>query len=96
MLQRCALSKFEMGQMIKTSVLRVRVIECPSTPEQSVFLAIHSNLMEVHRMLATYTVRVRNNHLEIRIAGFTWEYARSLAEKTFKARTPRRLKKDLR
>ena len=24
-------------------------------------------------MLATYTVRVRNNHLEIKIAGFTWE-----------------------
>ena len=47
-------------------------------------------------MLATYKVRVRNNHLEIGIAGSNWEYARSLAEKTFTARTPRRLKKDSR
>ena len=47
-------------------------------------------------MLATYTVRMRNNHLEIRIAGSNWENARSLAEKTFTAKTPRRLKKDSR
>ena len=52
-------------QMVKTRVkVETRVIKLCSD-----FYAFHSFLVESKRMLATYMRRMRNNNLEIKIAG---------------------------
>ena len=56
-------------QMVKTRVIKFRVIEGPNERDQIAFYAFHSFLVESKRMLATYMRRMRNNNLEIRIAG---------------------------
>ena len=55
--------------MVKKSVIRLRVIEGPNARDQlrSVY-SIHSS-WKSKRMLATYMRRMRNDNLEIRIAG---------------------------
>ena len=50
--------------MVKTRVIRLREIEGPNARDHS----IHSK-WETKRKLATYMRRMRNNNLEIRIAG---------------------------
>ena len=53
----CALRKFHV------------IIGWSNTRDQIAFCAFHSFLMGVKRMLTTYMRRMRNNNLEIRIAG---------------------------
>ena len=60
--------------MVKTRVIRLRVIEGPNARDQIVFCAFHSFLVEVQTnagywLHTLYMRRVRNNSLEIRIAG---------------------------
>ena len=50
------------------SVIRLREIEGPKARDQIVFCAFHS-FFKTKRMLAKYIRRMRNNNLEIRIAG---------------------------
>ena len=59
-------------QIIKTRVIGLRVIEGPNARYQIAFSACHSFLVEdwkFKRILATYMRHLRNNNLEIRIAG---------------------------
>ena len=59
LLQRCASRKFYVTD-VKTRVIKVRSVD-----------SIHSQ-WKSKRMLATYMRRMRNNNLEIRIAGFSF------------------------
>ena len=65
LLHRCALRNFHVTDS-QTHVIRLRVIEGPKTRDQIAFCAFHSFSK---RMLATYMRRMRNNKLEVRIAG---------------------------
>ena len=54
--------------MVKTRVVRSRVIEGPNARDQIVFCAFHSFLVEVQTKAAYMYMRwVRNNNLDIRI-----------------------------
>ena len=56
--------------MVKTRVVRLRVIEGPNARDQIVFCAFHSFLVEVQTKADyMYMWCVRNNNLDIRIAG---------------------------
>ena len=55
--------------MVKTHVIRLRGVEGRNVPDQIAFsCAFHSFLVEV-QLLSTCMRRMRNNNLEIRIAG---------------------------
>ena len=53
--------------MVKTWVIRLRVMDSSNTSDQIAFCAFHSFLVEVQTKV--YMRRMRNNNLEIRIAG---------------------------
>ena len=55
-------------QMVKTHVIRLRVIEGPNACDQSAVCAFHTFLVEV-QTIAGYMQRMHNNNLEIRIVG---------------------------
>ena len=55
--------------MVKTRVIRLRVIEGSNACDQIAFCAFHTFLVKSKRMLASYMRRMRINNLEIRIAG---------------------------
>ena len=56
--------------MLKTGVIRLRVIEDPDARDQIAFCAFPSLLVEVQTNAGyIYMRRMRNNNLEIRIAG---------------------------
>ena len=54
--------------MVKTSVIRLRVIEGPHVHDQSVLCAFHTFLVEVQTNVG-YMQQMHNNNLEIGIAG---------------------------
>ena len=58
--------------MVKTCVIRLRVIEGPNARDQ--LRSVHSNhsLWKSKRMLATYMRRMRNDNLETTIAGSSY------------------------
>ena len=66
MLQHCALRKFHVSDgQNKTCVIRLRRVEGRNARDQiAFFLSAKSK-----RILATYMRRMRNDNLEIRIAG---------------------------
>ena len=55
-------------QIVKTRVIILRVRANPNARDQIAFCAFHSFLVEVQTN-AVYMRRMRNNNLEIRIAG---------------------------
>ena len=66
LLQHCALSKFHVSDGLnKTRVIRLRGVEGRNARDQIAFFRSAKS----KRMLATYMRRMRNDNLEIRIAG---------------------------
>ena len=56
--------------MVKTRVIRLRGVEGRDARDQITFCAFHSFLVEVQTNAGyTYMRRMRNNNLDIRIAG---------------------------
>ena len=55
--------------MVKTQVIRLRRVEGRNTRNQVAFFAFHSFLVEVQTNAEYIHVHMRNNNLEIRIAG---------------------------
>ena len=67
LLHRCGLRKFNWWQIVKTRLIRLRVIEGPNSRDEIAFLAFHSFWVKSKWMLATYRRRICINSLEIRI-----------------------------
>ena len=62
LLQRCDLRKF-MWEMVKTRVIRLRVIKGPNARDQIVFCALNSALEVVQTKLAKYVPSMRSSNL---------------------------------
>ena len=72
-------------------MIKLRVIEGPNARDQIAFCAFHSLLMDSKRMLASYMRRMRNNNLEIRIAGSSCRsklLLKPFAPNSFRGRLP--------
>jgi len=57
--------------MVKTRKIRLRVIKSANARDQSAFCAFHTFLVEVQTNAGYIMRRMRNDNLEIRIAGFS-------------------------
>ena len=55
--------------MVKTRVIRLRVIEDPNSRDQMRCVHCIHSLWKSKQMLTTHTYRMRTNNLKIRIAG---------------------------